>query len=55
MYLTLSADRFNRVKLNSIVLLIFSGFPTGMKWGFMNKPGDGRYKIHSIILYSFAS
>ncbi len=20
-----------------------AGFPTGMKWGFMNKPSDGRY------------
>ena len=22
-----------------------AGFPTGMKWGFMNKPSDGRYDI----------
>jgi len=20
-----------------------AGFPSGMKWGFMNKPSDGRY------------
>jgi len=23
-----------------------AGFPTGMKWSFMNKPSDGRYVLH---------
>lgn len=25
-----------------------AGFPTGMKWGFMNKPSDGRYSVAEL-------
>lgn len=28
-----------------------AGFPSGMKWGFMNKPSDGRYFILYINTY----
>lgn len=26
-----------------------AGFPTGMKWGFMNKPSDGRLVFLNVI------
>ena len=29
-----------------------AGFPTGMKWGFMNKPSDGRYNFCLIGTFS---
>lgn len=29
-----------------------AGFPSGMKWSFMNKPSDGRFVCSFIILKS---
>ena len=27
-----------------------AGFPTGLKWSFMNKPNDGRYVLQNTVL-----
>jgi NADH dehydrogenase (ubiquinone) flavoprotein 1 len=29
-----------------------AGFPTGLKWSFMNKPADGRYVILKVFIES---
>ncbi|XP_023186570.1 NADH dehydrogenase [ubiquinone] flavoprotein 1, mitochondrial-like isoform X1 [Xiphophorus maculatus] len=36
----------NEVKISGLRGRGGAGFPTGMKWSFMNKPSDGRYKGH---------
>lgn len=29
-----------------------AGFPSGLKWSFMNKPSDGRYVVVVVVVFS---
>lgn len=37
----------NEIKVSGLRGRGGAGFPTGLKWSFMNKPGDGRYGNYS--------
>ena len=38
----------NEIKISGLRGRGGAGFPTGMKWSFMNKPSDGRYIIWNV-------
>lgn len=40
----------NEVKVSGLRGRGGAGFPTGMKWGFMNKPSDGRSVVLPMLL-----
>uniref|UniRef100_A0A8C2HP61 NADH dehydrogenase [ubiquinone] flavoprotein 1, mitochondrial n=1 Tax=Cyprinus carpio TaxID=7962 RepID=A0A8C2HP61_CYPCA len=40
----------NEVKVSGLRGRGGAGFPTGMKWSFMNKPSDGRYRCKFLIM-----
>lgn len=44
----------NEIKVSGLRGRGGAGFPTGMKWSFMNKPSDGRSargQIHTLLLF----
>jgi NADH dehydrogenase (ubiquinone) flavoprotein 1 len=41
----------NEIKISGLRGRGGAGFPTGLKWSFMNKPSDGRYIYDFLFLY----